>query len=432
VIHQEDQPTAEVISNPDNTDLSSPPREGEQASSEKEDIIPVLIHVLSLDTIGGVEALYIHYLQEALSRGTAIHFTSVCGKPPQKAFSEHFESIGHRPFLEEYVCGVRLPRFLRSIVHIRRSMVQGIVNPTYWVFWNRIESQCPSGEAIYYEHGGAWNLAPTKGRRKFLAHCAHYIANSQAAAIMLKEKWHVNRPIHVIPNPLRPDIPIIETPRKPPQGNVVRLGCIGRLVPVKGTLVALHALKILLERGINATLSIAGEGHLENTTRKLADRLGITKSVIWNGRLSSITGWFDSIDILLVPSIREPLGLVALEAAARGAPVIAAGVDGLPEAVLDKKTGLCLKPTIPLSAARDLLLDVNGLPDLVVDPASCQLRPPLVVDPSTYADAIELLINDPTRYTEYSANAIIHAKSRSDFTAYYNALSELFEKSVLL
>jgi glycosyltransferase involved in cell wall biosynthesis len=389
---------------------------------------PVLIHVLSLDTIGGVESLYIHYLEEAVARAKSHHVTSVCGKPPHKTFSDRLASMGHKPFLEEYVWGIRLPRLLRSIVHIRRSMVEGIVNPTYWVFWNRIESQCPPGEAIYYEHGGAWNVTPTKGRQKFLAHCAHIIANSHAASVLLKEKWHVHQPIRIVPNPLRPDIPVVSAPRKSPKGQVVRLGCIGRLVPVKGTPLALHALKILLDRGIGATLSIAGEGHLEGALRKLADRLGITKSVVWNGRASSITEWYDSIDILLVPSIREPLGLVALEAAARGAPVIAACVDGLPEAVLDRQTGLCLTPTIPLSAARDLLLDLNGLPDTVVDPSSSQLRPPLVVDPSAYADAIELLINDPTRYNQYSANAIIHAQSRSDFTAYYTALSELFEK----
>jgi glycosyltransferase involved in cell wall biosynthesis len=394
-----------------------------------DDRTPVLIHVLSLDTVGGVEVLYTNYLEKALSSAATVHFTSVCGKIPHKVFSDRFAQIGHKPFLEEHIWGVRLPRFLHSIVRIRRSLVEGIVNPTYWVFWNRIESSLPPGPAIYYEHGGAWNVTPTKDRRAFLANCAHVVANSGAAAIILKEKWNVTQPIHVIPNPLRPDISIVDAPRTALSERAVRLGCIGRLVPVKGMEVALHAVKALLDRGVNVTLSIAGTGPLEATTRALAHRLGITDAVIWSGRQTFVTPWYDAIDILLVPSIREPLGLVALEAAARGVPVIAASVDGLPEAVLDNRTGLCLTPTIPLSAARDLISDIETLPDTVVDPVSRQLRSPLVVNPSAYADAIELLINDPTRYTQYSAHAIIHAQGRSDFAAYYSALNEVFERS---
>ena len=390
---------------------------------------PVLIHVLSLDTVGGVEVLYVNYLAHALSRAKAVHFTSVCGKPPQKIFSDRFESMGHVPFLEEHVWGLRLPRFLHPVVRIRRSLVEGIVNPSFWVFWNRIESSPPPGKAIYYEHGGAWNVAPTKGRRKFFASCERIVANSEAAAIILKEKWGVGAPIRVIPNPLRPDLPVVDASRTAPLGPTIRLGCIGRLVPVKGIEIAIHALSILRRRGIDATLSIAGAGPLEAAARVLAERLGVTSAVVWNGRQASVAPWYDSIDILLVPSIREPLGLVALEAAARAVPVIAACVDGLPEAVLDGQTGLCLAPTIPLSAARGLISEVSGLPDTVVDPVSRRLRAPLVVDPSTYADAIELLINDPARYTLYSANAVVHARNRSGFASYCNDLNEEFERS---
>ena len=390
---------------------------------------PVLMHVVSLDTVGGVEVLYVNFLEKALSRETAVHLTSVSGKAPQKVFSDRFETMKHQPFQEEHIWGIRLPRLLYPIVRIRRSMVEGIVNPTYWVFWNRIESHLPPGKAIYYEHGGAWNLFPTKGKKKFLAHCTHIVANSEAAAIILKEKWDVFQPIRVIPNPLRPDLSLIDAPRRAPE-RTVRLGCIGRLVPVKGFEVALHALKALLDRGVCATLSIAGAGPLEQPLKKLVNHLNITNYVIWSGRQSSVTEWYDSIDLLLVPSIREPLGLVSLEAAARGIPVIAASVDGLPEAVLHDRTGLCIVPTVPLCAAKGLLSDIRNLPDAVVDPLTRQLRSPLVVDPLAYADTIELLLNDPTRYTRYSASAIVHAQSRSDFSAYCDALSEVFERSL--
>ena len=352
--------------------------------------LPVLIHVLSLDTIGGVETLYAHFLEEALARGTAVHHTSVCGKPPNKKLLMRFEKIAHTPFLEEHVMGVRLPRFLRGLVHIRRGMVEEIAKPSAWVFWNRIEDSIPTGTTIYYEHGAAWNVPITKNRTKFLQHSSKIVANSHAAALVLKEKWHVDAPICVVPNPLRPDLPISEISRSLQSTNSIRLGLIGRLVPVKGLFVALHTLKVLVDRGINATLSIAGVGQLESMGRRFAEKLGLSSFVTWRGCVESVTDFYDSIDLLLVPSIREPLGLVSLEAAARGVPVIAAAVDGLPEAVIDGKTGLCIAPTISLASAKELLPSMLGVPEVVVNPITKSLQEPKVLDPAHLADAIEL------------------------------------------
>lgn len=390
---------------------------------------PILIHVVSLDTVGGVESLYVHFITEALSRGTALHYTSVCGKPPHKKFSSQFEKLGYKTFLEEHLFGIRLPRFLRSIARLRRWMVHDIVKPTYWVFWNRIEERLPPGPAVYYEHGAAWNVAVTKKRKQFLSACSSCIANSHAAAVVLKEKWHINAPITVVPNPLRPDISIVDTPRAPSHLSSIHLGFIGRLVPVKGLFVALHALKILKDRGIAVTLSIAGVGPLETKAKQYASNMGIGDCVFWKGCVEVVTDFYDSIDILLVPSIREPLGLVSLEAAARGVPVIAAAVDGLPEGVLDGKTGICLQPTLKLEEAEEFLPSPGTLPDVVVDTASQTLVQPKVINPVDLADAIERLMNDPQCYGQYSLNGICHARSRADFHSYFNALQNILEYS---
>ncbi len=390
---------------------------------------PVFIHILSLDTIGGVESLYVHFITEALSQGTVAHYTSVSGKPPHKKLAAHFDTLCYKTFLEEHIMGIRLPKFLRSIVRLRRSMVHDIVKPTFWTFWNRIEEGSIPGPSAYYEHGAAWNVAPSKKRKRFLSSCSCFIANSHAAALVLKQKWDIQSPITVIPNPLRPDISIIDTPRTLVSSHPLRLGFIGRLVSVKGLLVALHTLKTLIDRGINASLSIAGVGHLEETGKQCALALGISSSVIWKGCLDCVTDFYDTIDVLLVPSIREPLGLVSLEAAARGVPVIAAAVDGLPEAVLDGKTGECILPTLSLHEAREFLIDHGTLPDLVVDIQEQALRPPKVVDPRLFADAVERLLSNTTRYNEFSSNGISHARSRSDFHSYFNTLQNVLQCS---
>lgn len=389
---------------------------------------PLLIHVLSLDTVGGVESLYMHYLVDALSRSSAIHYSCISGKYPHPTFTKRLEKLGHRPFLEQYIMGLRLPKFLHSIIHIRRGMIEDLVNPTAWVYWNRIEDRTPPGTSIYYEHGASWSLPVTKARRQFLSKASLYIANSKAASTMLREKWDVASPIHVVPNPLRPDI-ALATPRTEAPTGTIRLGYIGRLVPIKGAFVALHTLKQLLDRGISATLQIAGIGTLETELRRRAERLNIAHAIIWKGSIHNVCDFYDSIDLLLVPSIREPLGLVSLEAAARGVPVICSRVDGLPEVVRDGETGLCISPTISLHEAKDLLTSRQGLPEVVVDSTTQTLVAPKIVDPICFADAIESIWYTTGRYTQFSRQAIEMASVRADFTSYTSALRALLEEN---
>jgi glycosyltransferase involved in cell wall biosynthesis len=391
---------------------------------------PVFIHVLSLDTIGGVETLYVNFIEKALAAQDAAHVTSVCGKRPHADFATRFSAIRHEPFLEEHVMAVRLPRLLRGLVNIRRGMIQEIANPTSWVFWNRIEQSTPVGHAVYYEHGAAWNVSPTKKRTHFLQHCSRTIANSHAAVLILKEKWGVQNDVTVVPNPLRPDISFVPEARPFIRSGPLRLGFIGRLVSVKGLGVAIHTLKILRDRGIDALLSIAGIGPLEKKGRRLAELMGVASSIQWKGNVSPVANFYDAIDILLVPSIREPLGLVSLEAAARGVPAIAAAVDGIPEAVLDGTTGLCLPPTIERTAFRDLLVVPHELPEVVVNPVKKCLQEPKIVDPRDMANAAEMLINNPLVYSQFSRNAIDYAHTRSDFDSYFNSLKLLFEPHV--
>ncbi|MBK7215496.1 MAG: glycosyltransferase [Candidatus Promineofilum sp.] len=55
-----------------------------------------------------------------------------------------------------------------------------------------------------------------------------------------------------------------------------------------------------------------------------------------------------AFDIFVGASIRESFGNVFVEAALAGVPVIAAAVDGIPEVVIDGKTGYLLRPKLPI------------------------------------------------------------------------------------
>jgi glycosyltransferase involved in cell wall biosynthesis len=72
-----------------------------------------------------------------------------------------------------------------------------------------------------------------------------------------------------------------------------------------------------------------------------------------------VPDWLRAADVVVVPSRREGLGLVAIEALACGVPVVAANVGGLPEVVRDGENGLLIPPgdAVALAAALDKLAE---------------------------------------------------------------------------
>ena len=132
----------------------------------------------------------------------------------------------------------------------------------------------------------------------------------------------------VVPVPL--DVPVRSDARVIGDGPL-RFGFLGRLDPVKGAEVLVDAARLLNDGGWS--LRIAGGGD-PRYVDALRDRARGT-TVVFEGHVESVS-FLDSIDVLVVPSVwREPAGLVAVEALARGAPVVASNRGGLSEIVTD-------------------------------------------------------------------------------------------------
>jgi glycosyltransferase involved in cell wall biosynthesis len=119
-----------------------------------------------------------------------------------------------------------------------------------------------------------------------------------------------------------------------------RLLCIGRLIPIKGHLVLLRALAQARGRVPGVTLDLAGRGPLEPALKEYARELGLEDAVRFLGFVSPVQQAVEDAAIVVVPSLGEGFGMVALEAMERARPVIASAVGGLPEIVVDGETGL--------------------------------------------------------------------------------------------
>ncbi len=145
---------------------------------------------------------------------------------------------------------------------------------------------------------------------------------------------------------------------------------VGRIQPLKAPDVLLRAVARLLHDrpGLRRTLVVAVVGGPSGSglkkpeaLQRLAKRLHIDDVVRFERPQPAdrLAVWYRAADVVAVPSYSESFGLVALEAQACGAPVLAASVGGLREAVADGVSGLLVDGHDPVRWAAELgdLLD---------------------------------------------------------------------------
>jgi glycosyltransferase involved in cell wall biosynthesis len=146
----------------------------------------------------------------------------------------------------------------------------------------------------------------------------------------------------------------------PPAGPP-RLACLGRLHTEKGFDVALAAAERLLTHWPELEVVIAGDGPARGELEALARSGSLAGRVSFPGWVppDAVPPLLASATVVLVPSIHEGFGLVALEAALAARPVVASRVEGIPEVVIDGETGLLVPPgdAHALAAAIDSLLE---------------------------------------------------------------------------
>lgn len=173
--------------------------------------------------------------------------------------------------------------------------------------------------------------------------------------------------VHVIHN----GIDLDEWPfnHERPADGPPRLLFAGRLEYEKGIQDAIAALPAIRRTHPGTTLAVAGDGtQLEWLTAE-AHRHGVADAVDFVGRVThdELLVLLHDCDAIVLPSRYEPFGIVALEAAATGAPLITSTAGGLGDAVADGVSGLSFEPA-----------DVAGLATAVRrvldDPAAAAAR----------------------------------------------------------
>ncbi len=145
-------------------------------------------------------------------------------------------------------------------------------------------------------------------------------------------------------------------------GHTWRISWAGRLAPEKGLGTLLRAVTLLLANGRDVQLTLLGDGPQRPRLEAQAHILGITDAIRWEGYVADREQYLAALresDLFVLPSLSEGVPKVLLEAMARGVPVIASAVGGIPAVLGDGQRGRLVRPNdeIELATAIHALLD---------------------------------------------------------------------------
>jgi len=125
----------------------------------------------------------------------------------------------------------------------------------------------------------------------------------------------------------------------------LKLLAVGHLIDRKGHDLTIEAVAKIPQ----VTLTIIGEGPLQSKLQKLATALGVENrvSIIGNISQTELVKYYNSADMLILPSAREGMPNVVLESLACGTPVIAAKAEGVEELLTCPAAGIVIDERSP-------------------------------------------------------------------------------------
>lgn len=313
-----------------------------------------------LPSTGGSEH-YCHELSKRLvGKGYDVHvFTSRIGRSLPK--TECVEGVNvHRFFCPHIIGNVNPVTFILKEL---RSIKADVVHSHSYIFLTSNQAalarrQSRNPPLLLHLHGGVdapittHNLVsrllftfkqrvydPTLGR--WTVEAADIVASVSRRDIELAKALLSDRANYVqVPNGVAVD----DFYKADRVDDKIRISFIGRLEPWKGVDVFLKTMKMLDARFDDLEYVIVGDGSLYP---QVASSLSLFKNDIkLYGRVphSMIPGILSSTDVLVCPSYTEGMPSVCLEALASSVPVVGSKVGGVPEVVVDGKTGFLMDP----------------------------------------------------------------------------------------
>jgi L-malate glycosyltransferase len=133
--------------------------------------------------------------------------------------------------------------------------------------------------------------------------------------------------------------------------NALLIGCIAALTPDKGQEILIRAFAHIRARYPGCLLLLVGDGPCRSKLAALVRELDLDGTVYFTGFLENIQSAYAAIDLFAFLAQGEALGTAMLLAMARGLPLVASALGGIPEVVEDGRNGLLVKDQNPDAVA---------------------------------------------------------------------------------
>jgi glycosyltransferase involved in cell wall biosynthesis len=240
-----------------------------------------------------------------------------------------------------------VPRLYRAARRLRANVTHSHLSSASW--WCGWLSQLGGPPSIGHVHGftsAHWHR-----------HQTHLIACSAAVKADLIDKGIAANRITVMHYPVDPSdqaptrLPAVVRAELGAEVDTPVIGTFAHLSPKKGYRELVRAARLVLDRFPRAQFWCFGEGVLRNEIAEKARALGIADRFKLLGFRRDVADLMRAVDVMCLPSHREPFGLVYVEAGLAAKPVIACDAGGAPEVIATGETGLLVPPPFPFSAA---------------------------------------------------------------------------------
>lgn len=139
----------------------------------------------------------------------------------------------------------------------------------------------------------------------------------------------------------------------PSDGHLV--GMAAQFIPRKGHDVLIEALRRIVDPLPDVHVVLFGKGPVQEAVQRRVDDEGLGRHVTFAGFRDDLPTWLGSLDLLVHPARAEGLGVALLQAAAAGTAMVASNAGGIPEIVIDGRTGWLVPPDDPAALAEAMI-----------------------------------------------------------------------------
>ncbi|AVX20450.1 Glycosyltransferase involved in cell wall bisynthesis [Carboxydocella sporoproducens DSM 16521] len=193
-----------------------------------------------------------------------------------------------------------------------------------------------------------------------------YIAVSRAIARELEQLGARREQIHIIYNGIDTSF-FSRFPFTPSQARAALgisqeakiIGSVARFAPQKGLNYFVEMAELMAREREDLLFLLVGDGPLKPQLEEQVKISGLSKRFVFTGHVEDIRPYLRAIDVFVLPSLSEGMGISLLEAAAAGLPMVATNAGGIPEVITDGREGWL----VPVADSRALAAKVGWVLD---------------------------------------------------------------------